>query len=90
MAVCAHDVTAGKPAPDGYLLAAERLGVTPAQAVVVEDSPLGAKSGVATGMRVAAWLEAGSDASLYPAAAQIVRTSKQLAVALGLTIDDEA
>ncbi|MBN3723162.1 HAD family hydrolase [Burkholderia sp. Ac-20379] len=90
VAVCAHDVEAGKPAPDGYLLAAERLGVTPAQAVVVEDSPLGAQAGVAAGMRVVAWLDAGSDPGLYPEAAQIVRTSKQLAEALGLSIDVEA
>ncbi|WP_414449088.1 HAD family hydrolase [Burkholderia sp. 22PA0099] len=90
VAVCAHDVATGKPAPDGYLLAAERLGVMPAQAVVVEDSPLGAQAGVAAGMRVLAWLEAGSEASLYPEAAQIVRTSKQLAAALGLSIDDAA
>jgi len=36
---------AGKPAPDTYLAAAERLGVPPARAVVVED----AQSGVAAG-----------------------------------------
>lgn len=36
---------AGKPAPDGYLLGAERLGVDPARSVVVED----AVSGVAAG-----------------------------------------
>lgn len=35
----------GKPAPDGYLLGAERLGVDPTRAVVVED----AVSGVAAG-----------------------------------------
>ena len=35
----------GKPAPDGYLLGAERLGLDPARTVVVED----ASSGVAAG-----------------------------------------
>ncbi len=84
--VSAHDVTEGKPAPDGYLLAARRLGVAPADAVVVEDSPLGAAAGVAAGMRVLAWLGAHADASAYPAQARIVRSSKQLAEALGLAL----
>ncbi|MGN0852793.1 MAG: HAD family hydrolase [Kiritimatiellia bacterium] len=42
----------GKPAPDGYLLAARRLGVPPAACVVVEDSVHGVRAGVAAGMRV--------------------------------------
>ncbi len=37
----AEDVARGKPAPDGYLAAAERLGRPPAETVVVEDSPSG-------------------------------------------------
>ncbi|MEY4984152.1 MAG: hypothetical protein RIR62_2418 [Pseudomonadota bacterium] len=39
-----HDVAAPKPAPDPYLLAAERLGVDPARCVVFEDSEVGAES----------------------------------------------
>ena len=41
----------GKPAPDIYLLAAERLGVDPADCVGVEDSPNGVRSICAAGMR---------------------------------------
>ena len=41
----------GKPAPDIYLLAAERLGVDPAECVGVEDSPNGVRSIHAAGMR---------------------------------------
>ena len=41
----------GKPAPDIYLLAAERLGVDPAECVGVEDSPNGVRSIHASGMR---------------------------------------
>ena len=41
----------GKPAPDIYLLAAERLGVDPADCVGVEDSPNGVRSVHAAGMR---------------------------------------
>lgn len=46
------DVVTGKPAPDGYLLAAARLGIPPANCVVVEDSPVGARAGAAAGMTV--------------------------------------
>lgn len=42
--VTLHDVTAPKPAPDPYLLAAERLGVDPARCVVFEDSDVGAEA----------------------------------------------
>ncbi|HSA56066.1 MAG TPA: HAD-IA family hydrolase, partial [Gemmatimonadaceae bacterium] len=37
--VAAEDVRAGKPSPECYRLAASRLGVDPAQCVVVEDTP---------------------------------------------------
>lgn len=42
----------GKPAPDPYLLACERLGLDPATTVAVEDSVTGATSAVAAGCRV--------------------------------------
>lgn len=41
----------GKPAPDIYLLAAERLGVDPADCIGVEDSPNGVRSIHAAGMK---------------------------------------
>jgi HAD superfamily hydrolase (TIGR01509 family) len=41
-----------KPAPDVYLAAAKSLGVDPAEAVVIEDSPTGVIAGVAAGSRV--------------------------------------
>ena len=50
----AEDYPRGKPAPDGYLLAAERLAVEPARCVVFEDSEAGIGSGLAAGMRVIA------------------------------------
>jgi HAD superfamily hydrolase (TIGR01509 family) len=39
--VTAEDVEHGKPAPDMFLLAAERMGVAPSDCVVFEDSVLG-------------------------------------------------
>ncbi|MEV6758858.1 HAD family hydrolase [Streptomyces sp. NPDC051214] len=47
-----EDVGRGKPAPDLFLYAAERMGVAPARCVVVEDSPLGVRAAVAAGMDV--------------------------------------
>lgn len=44
-----EDVRNGKPAPDVYLLAAERAGVAPADCVVVEDSVTGVIAAVAAG-----------------------------------------
>jgi HAD superfamily hydrolase (TIGR01509 family) len=46
----ADEVPRGKPAPDVYLLAAERLGVDPARCLALEDSPNGSRSAVAAGM----------------------------------------
>lgn len=46
------EVEHGKPAPDVYLLAAERLGTEPARCLVVEDSLNGVRAGRAAGMTV--------------------------------------
>jgi mannitol-1-/sugar-/sorbitol-6-phosphatase len=52
--VTVDDVGAGKPDPEGYLLAAARLGVDPARCLVVEDSAPGVAAGRAAGAAVAA------------------------------------
>jgi len=55
----------GKPAPDVYLMAAEKLGLPPEACTVIEDSANGAKAGVAAGMRVWGFTGAGhGDAGL--------------------------
>jgi HAD superfamily hydrolase (TIGR01509 family) len=43
-------VVCGKPAPDVFLIGAERLGVTPAACAVIEDAPVGIRAAVAAGM----------------------------------------
>ncbi|GAA3373980.1 HAD family hydrolase [Streptomyces sannanensis] len=48
----AQDVGRGKPAPDLFLYAAERMGVSPERCVVVEDSRLGVEAARAAGMDV--------------------------------------
>ncbi len=52
--VSASEVTHGKPAPDIFLLAANRLGVPPEDCVVIEDSKPGVAAGLAAGMQVLA------------------------------------
>ncbi|WP_432022885.1 HAD family hydrolase [Streptomyces parvus] len=47
-----EDVGRGKPAPDLFLYAAERMGVAPERCVVIEDSPLGVEAARAAGMDV--------------------------------------
>ena len=49
--VGAADVARGKPHPDGFLLAAIRLGVAPADCIVFEDAPLGVEAARNAGMR---------------------------------------
>ncbi|MEX1103384.1 MAG: HAD family phosphatase [Dehalococcoidia bacterium] len=46
------DVEHGKPAPDIYLLAAERLGIDPAACLAIEDAPAGIQSARKSGMTV--------------------------------------
>ncbi|WP_225835131.1 HAD family phosphatase [Streptomyces sp. NK08204] len=47
-----QDVGRGKPAPDLFLYAAERMGVPPRRCLVIEDSPLGVQAAAAAGMDV--------------------------------------
>ncbi len=49
--VTGDEVQFGKPAPDLFLLAAERLGVPPESCVVFEDAPAGLEAAARAGMR---------------------------------------
>lgn len=51
---CRDDVAAVKPSPDLYLAAVECLGVAPAEAIAIEDSPNGVTAAKAAGMRCVA------------------------------------
>jgi sugar-phosphatase len=50
--ITAEDVSRGKPAPDGYVLAAQRLGVAAHACLVFEDAPAGVLAGEAAGAQV--------------------------------------
>jgi beta-phosphoglucomutase len=49
--VAGEDVHEGKPAPEVFLLAAQKVGVPPALCIVVEDSPAGIEAARRAGMR---------------------------------------
>ena len=48
--VTGSDVQRGKPDPQIFLVAAQRLGVPPARCVVIEDAPVGIAAAAAAGM----------------------------------------
>jgi len=52
--VCAADVARTKPDPEGYLLAAAKLGVEPQCSIALEDSPTGTAAAEAAGYRTVA------------------------------------
>lgn len=52
--VTVEDVERGKPAPDPFVVAARRLGVDPAECLVVEDAPSGVTAARAAGCAVLA------------------------------------
>jgi putative hydrolase of the HAD superfamily len=79
------EVARPKPAPDVYLLALDRLRLTPGQAVAVEDSPHGVTAAQAAGMRCIAIPNAHADPGLFMSADLVLSsaTDMSLAEALG-------
>ena len=65
-------VQRGKPAPDVFLIGAQRLGVAPAACAVIEDAPVGIRSAVAAGMLPVAVATTHTQAELLAAGAAFV------------------
>lgn len=63
--VTAEDVTKGKPDPEIYLLAAQKLGLSPKDCLVFEDSVNGVKSALAAEMSVVAIATPFTKASIF-------------------------
>lgn len=79
--VTATDVTRGKPNPEPFLKAAEKLGFRAADCVVCEDAPAGVVAGKAAGARVVALRTTFPDAELRAAEADfVVNTCADLSV----------
>ena len=70
--VSGDDITRNKPAPDIYLLAAERLGVGPPDCLALEDTPAGTQAAAAAGMCVLAVPNDYSRGLRFPGAMAIV------------------
>jgi HAD superfamily hydrolase (TIGR01509 family) len=71
-------VPRGKPHPDLFLNAASRMGATPAQSVVVEDSPSGVSAAVSARMRVLGYDADSDSAALRLAGAEILHSLDEL------------
>ena len=70
----AEDVSNGKPAPDVYLLAAEKHSIQPARVMVLEDSQIGCRAAVAAGTHAVAVPEGQSGQHTFEGA-QLVADS---------------
>jgi HAD superfamily hydrolase (TIGR01509 family) len=68
--VAAEDVTRGKPDPQVYLLAAQRLGAKPDGCLVFEDAIVGVRAARGAGMRVFGVATAYEAADLLTAGAE--------------------
>jgi HAD superfamily hydrolase (TIGR01509 family) len=73
-----EEVERGKPAPDLFLLVAERLGVKPEACAAIEDSPAGVQSAAAAEMLVVQSRQASSAAAPQPAAHLVVTSLREV------------
>lgn len=76
--VTGGDVTRGKPDPQVFLTAAERLGVPPALCAVVEDAPVGVSAANAAGMASIALVSTGHTADSVQHARLVVNSLRDL------------
>jgi beta-phosphoglucomutase family hydrolase len=77
--VTGHDVTEGKPRPEVFLLAAQRLGVKPGNCVVIEDAVAGVTAAKRAGMHCVAVTSTHSRQSLKEADL-IVKTLEEISI----------
>ncbi len=82
-----EQVPHGKPAPDLFLHAARACRRAPADCVVVEDSPTGARAGHAAGMRVIGYAGPGGGRAetLADAGAEVIRDLREVPARLGVS-----
>jgi HAD superfamily hydrolase (TIGR01509 family) len=76
----------GKPAPDIYLLAAERLGAAPRQCLALEDSVPGCQSAATAGMVVVAVPNGAAETAVFPCADHIFPSLTVVAQSLDMLL----
>jgi len=81
--VTAADINHGKPHPEPYQRAAQRLGYPASECIVVEDAPAGIRAGKAAGARVIAVPTTSPRSALESAGADwVVRNCADISAAL--------
>jgi beta-phosphoglucomutase len=78
--VTGRDVTRGKPDPQVFAIAAERLGLPAARCLVVEDAPAGVAAAQAAGAKCLGLASAPRDPALLAAADRVVRSLREVDV----------
>jgi HAD superfamily hydrolase (TIGR01509 family) len=73
-----------KPAPDIYLLAAGKLGVAPADCIVIEDSPASAAAALAAGMRVVGYAPGATRDAMLASGIRVIRSMDELIPAIAM------
>ncbi len=76
--VTGMDVTRGKPDPQVFLIAAQRLGMPPARCAVIEDAPAGVAAANAAGMASVGLTSTGRTAESLSAAQLVVGSLAEL------------
>lgn len=74
-----NDIKNSKPAPDIFLVAAEKLGINPAECMVVEDADAGVEAALAAGMDVlAVGFASANEKATYRAEGLFAKEAKEL------------
>ncbi len=73
------EVAHGKPAPDIYLLAAERLGISPQRCLALEDSAPGCQAAAQAGMVTIAIPNGATETAVFPCAHHIFNSLHEVA-----------
>lgn len=76
--VTGRDVSRGKPDPQVFLLAAERLGLPPEGCVVIEDAPVGVAAAKAAGMCCIGFCGTGRPAAELAGADRVVASLREV------------